>query len=105
MIRRPPRSTLFPYTTLFRSPDLTTLGKIVGGGMPVGAYGGRAELMRLVAPEGPVYQAGTLAGNPGTMAARLATLLETERPGFYETLGRRTARLVAGVGGAGRRHG
>ena len=86
-------------------PDLTTLGKIVGGGMPVGAYGGRAELMRLVAPEGPVYQAGTLAGNPVTMAAGLATLLETERPGFYETLERRTARLVAGIGDAARRYG
>ena len=86
-------------------PDLTTLGKIIGGGMPVGAYGGRAELMRLVAPEGPVYQAGTLAGNPVTMAAGLATLLETERPGFYETLERRTARLVAGIGDAARRYG
>jgi len=86
-------------------PDLTTLGKIIGGGMPVGAYGGRAELMRLVAPEGPVYQAGTLAGNPVTMAAGLATLLETERPGFYEMLERRTARLVAGIGDAARRYG
>src|SRR5581483_5103762 len=79
-------------------PDLTTLGKIVGGGMPVGAYGGRADLMRRVAPEGPVYQAGA-------MAAGLATLRETERPGFYETLERRTARLVAGIGDAARRHG
>jgi glutamate-1-semialdehyde 2,1-aminomutase len=86
-------------------PDLTTLGKIIGGGMPVGAYGGRADLMRLVAPEGPVYQAGTLAGNPVTMAAGVATLLETGRPGCYETLERRTARLVAGIGDAARRHG
>jgi glutamate-1-semialdehyde 2,1-aminomutase len=86
-------------------PDLTTLGKIIGGGMPVGAYGGRADLMRLVAPEGPVYQAGTLAGNPVTMAAGLATLRETERAGFYEALERRTARLVAGIGDAARRHG
>ena len=86
-------------------PDLTTLGKIVGGGMPVGAYGGRADLMRMVAPEGPVYQAGTLAGNPVAMAAGLATLKETERPGFYEALERRTARLVAGIGDAARRHG
>src|SRR5947199_10870436 len=86
-------------------PDLTTLGKIVGGGFPVGAYGGRAELMRLVAPEGPVYQAGTLAGNPVAMAAGLATLRETERPGFYEALERRTARLVGGIGDAARRHG
>ncbi len=86
-------------------PDLTTLGKIVGGGMPVGAYGGRVDLMRRVAPEGPVYQAGTLAGNPVAMAAGLATLRETERPGFYEALERRTARLVAGIGDAARRHG
>jgi len=86
-------------------PDLTTLGKIIGGGMPVGAYGGRADLMRLVAPEGPVYQAGTLSGNPVVMAAGLATLRETERPGFYEALERRTARLVAGIGDAARRHG
>jgi glutamate-1-semialdehyde 2,1-aminomutase len=86
-------------------PDLTTLGKIIGGGMPVGAYGGRADLMRLVAPEGPVYQAGTLSGNPLAMAAGLATLAETDRPGFYETLERRTARLVAGIGDAARRHG
>ena len=85
-------------------PDLTTLGKIIGGGMPVGAYGGRPDLMRLVAPEGPVYQAGTLAGNPVAMAAGLATLRQTERPGFYETLERRTARLVAGIGDAARRH-
>jgi glutamate-1-semialdehyde 2,1-aminomutase len=84
-------------------PDLTTLGKIVGGGLPVGAYGGRAELMRLVAPAGPVYQAGTLAGNPIAMAAGLATLRETARPGFYESLERRTARLVSGIGDAARR--
>lgn len=86
-------------------PDLTALGKIVGGGLPVGAYGGRAELMRLVAPEGPVYQAGTLAGNPLAMAAGLATLSETARPGFYEALERRTGRLVAGIGDAARRRG
>ncbi len=85
-------------------PDLTTLGKIIGGGMPVGAYGGRADLMRLVAPEGPVYQAGTLSGNPVAMAAGLATLRQTERAGFYEVLERRTARLVAGIGDAARRH-
>lgn len=86
-------------------PDLTTLGKIIGGGMPVGAYGGRADLMRQIAPEGPVYQAGTLAGNPVAMAAGLATLRETERPGFYDALERRTGRLVAGIVDAARRHG
>src|SRR5207244_5652825 len=78
-------------------PDLTTLGKIVGGGFPVGVYGGRADLMKRVAPEGPVYQAGTLSGNPVAMAAGLATLRETSRPGFYEALEKRTARLVAGL--------
>jgi glutamate-1-semialdehyde 2,1-aminomutase len=86
-------------------PDLTTLGKIIGGGFPVGAYGGRADLMRQIAPAGPVYQAGTLSGNPVAMAAGLATLRETDRPGFYEALERRTARLVAGIGDAARRHG
>ena len=84
-------------------PDLTTLGKIIGGGFPVGAYGGRADLMRRIAPEGPVYQAGTLSGNPVAMAAGLATLRETAAPKFYETLERRTARLIAGLGDAARR--
>ena len=78
-------------------PDLTTLGKIIGGGFPVGAYGGRPDLMNRIAPEGPVYQAGTLSGNPVAMAAGLATLRETARPGFYETLENRTARLLEGV--------
>ena len=86
-------------------PDLTTLGKIIGGGFPVGAYGGRADLMRRVAPEGPVYQAGTLSGNPVAMAAGLATLRETAGPAFYDTLERRTARLVTGIGDAVRRRG
>jgi glutamate-1-semialdehyde 2,1-aminomutase len=84
-------------------PDLTTLGKILGGGMPVGAYGGRADLMRMIAPEGPVYQAGTLSGNPVAMAAGLATLRAVAAPGFYEALERTTARLVAGLVEAARR--
>jgi len=85
--------------------DLTTLGKIVGGGFPVGVYGGRADLMKRVAPEGPVYQAGTLSGNPVAMVAGLATLRETSKPGFYETLNRRTDRLVSGLQNAARRNG
>ena len=86
-------------------PDLTTLGKIIGGGMPVGAYGGRADLMRMIAPEGPVYQAGTLSGNPVAMAAGLATLRAVAAAGFYEALERSTARLVAGLVDSARRHG
>jgi glutamate-1-semialdehyde 2,1-aminomutase len=68
------------------TPDLTCLGKIIGGGLPVGAYGGRREMMDLIAPSGPVYQAGTLSGNPLAMAAGLATLRATGEPGFYERL-------------------
>jgi glutamate-1-semialdehyde 2,1-aminomutase len=86
-------------------PDLTTLGKIIGGGFPVGAYGGRADLMALVAPAGPVYQAGTLSGNPVAMAAGLATLRETAREGFYPALEARTARLVNGIAAFARRQG
>lgn len=78
-------------------PDLTTLGKIIGGGMPVGAIGGRAEIMDYLAPQGPVYQAGTLSGNPLAMAAGLATLSEIEKPGFYESLSLRTQELMDGL--------
>jgi len=78
-------------------PDLTTLGKIVGGGMPAAAFGGRADIMASIAPDGPVYQAGTLSGNPLAMAAGLATLQELERPGFYSSLGNRTESLVNGL--------
>ena len=85
-------------------PDLTTLGKIIGGGFPVGAYGGRADLMKCIAPEGPVYQAGTLSGNPVAMAAGLATLRETDRAGFYEELERGTARLANGLEKISERH-
>lgn len=75
-------------------PDLTTLGKIIGGGMPVGAYGGRSDVMQKVAPLGDVYQAGTLSGNPIAMAAGLATLKELNKPGLYEDLGSNTTWLI-----------
>jgi len=78
-------------------PDLTTLGKVIGGGMPVGAFGGRRDIMERVAPSGPVYQAGTLSGNPMAMAAGLATLREISRPGFYEAVTRNTTRLLEGL--------
>jgi len=78
-------------------PDLTCLGKIVGGGLPVGAYGGRREIMELVAPAGPVYQAGTLSGNPLAMAAGIATLKELRKPGQYAELERKAALLADGL--------
>jgi len=78
-------------------PDLTTLGKIVGGGMPAAAFGGKAEIMASIAPDGPVYQAGTLSGNPVAMAAGLATLELIDKAGFYEALGERTQQLANGL--------
>jgi glutamate-1-semialdehyde 2,1-aminomutase len=78
-------------------PDLTTLGKVLGGGLPVGAFGGRREIMEQIAPLGPVYQAGTLSGNPVAMAAGLATLNLISAPGFFERLGATTARLTDGL--------
>ncbi len=78
-------------------PDMTCLGKIIGGGFPVGAYGGRAEIMKLVAPVGPVYQAGTLSGNPVAMAAGLATLRILQRPGSYPRLNEMTHKLGSGL--------
>jgi glutamate-1-semialdehyde 2,1-aminomutase len=78
-------------------PDLTALGKIIGGGMPVGAFGGRREVMERIAPLGPVYQAGTLSGNPIAMAAGLKTLELISAPGFYEQISQRTAQLVDGL--------
>ena len=79
------------------TPDLSTFGKIIGGGMPVGAYGGRADLMSQIAPSGPIYQAGTLSGNPVAMAAGLATLELIQAPGFYETLALKTVQLRDGL--------
>ncbi len=87
------------------SPDLTTLGKIVGGGMPAAAFGGRADIMADIAPDGPVYQAGTLSGNPLAMAAGLATLEALEAPGFYEALGETTQNLIDGLQSVADRHG
>ena len=81
-------------------PDLTCLGTIIGGGLPVGAYGGRGDIMEMLAPSGPVYQAGTLSGNPLAMAAGLATLRALQSPGFYERLETLSAKLVEGVGRA-----
>jgi glutamate-1-semialdehyde 2,1-aminomutase len=79
------------------TPDLSTFGKIIGGGMPVGAYGGRRELMQQIAPAGPVYQAGTLSGNPVAMAAGLAVLELIQAPGFHEQLAARTRLLTDGL--------
>ncbi len=79
------------------NPDLTTLGKVIGGGMPVGAFGGRAEIMNQIAPDGPVYQAGTLSGNPVAMAAGLATLTAISEKDFFPALTEKTARLATGL--------
>ena len=79
------------------TPDLTTLGKVIGGGMPVGAFGGRRDIMSRLAPVGDVYQAGTLSGNPVAVAAGLKTLELIAAPGFFESLGRTTSELVAGL--------
>ncbi|MDW8294529.1 MAG: glutamate-1-semialdehyde 2,1-aminomutase [Aquificaceae bacterium] len=81
-----------------RDPDITCMGKIIGGGMPLGAYGGRREVMEKVAPEGPVYQAGTLSGNPLSMVAGIATLRELFRLNPYEELERLTKKLTSGIG-------
>lgn len=79
------------------TPDLTTMGKVIGGGLPVGAYGGRRDIMEMVAPAGPMYQAGTLSGNPLAMVAGIKTLEILARPGAYEHLDRVTKKLIAGI--------
>jgi len=81
-------------------PDLTTLGKVIGGGLPVGAYGGRRDVMQMVAPAGPMYQAGTLSGNPLAMTAGIETLKELQKPGTFEALENRAAKLIAGSSAA-----
>ncbi|NLC77858.1 MAG: glutamate-1-semialdehyde 2,1-aminomutase [Clostridia bacterium] len=78
-------------------PDLTTLGKVIGGGLPVGAYGGKGEIMELVAPQGPMYQAGTLSGNPLAMTAGLTTLRILQQPGIYDELEKKSAKLETGL--------
>jgi glutamate-1-semialdehyde 2,1-aminomutase len=86
-------------------PDLTTLGKVIGGGMPMAAFGGRREIMQCLAPVGAVYQAGTLSGNPVAVAAGLATLKLVQAPGFYDKLAARTRKLTEGLATAARKHG
>jgi glutamate-1-semialdehyde 2,1-aminomutase len=86
-------------------PDLTTLGKVLGGGMPVGAFGGKRKIMEYIAPLGPVYQAGTLSGNPVAMAAGLKTLEMVSKPGFYAELSEKTNALTAGLSACAREQG
>ena len=86
------------------TPDLTTLGKIIGGGMPVGAFGGRHDVMEQVSPTGPVYQAGTLSGNPLAMAVGIETLKMLKEPGFYEQMSARREKLSAGIAAAAAEH-
>ncbi len=86
------------------TPDITCLGKVIGGGMPVGAYGASAKIMSLVAPEGPMYQAGTLSGNPVAMSAGLAALKKIQTAGFYEKLTQRAKKLLEGLRAASKKH-
>lgn len=86
-------------------PDITCLGKVIGGGLPAAAYGGGREIMSLIAPSGPVYQAGTLSGNPLAMAAGLATLRELSKPGMYESMGDASAKMATAISAAGMANG
>src|SRR5207244_6692849 len=86
-------------------PDLTTLGKVIGGGMPIAAYGGRRDLMKLISPLGPTYQAGTLSGNPVAVAAGKSTLSVLKNSSIYSDLEERSAEFEAGVKAAAERHG
>jgi glutamate-1-semialdehyde 2,1-aminomutase len=86
-------------------PDLVTLGKVMGGGLPAAAFGGRRDIMQFLAPLGPVYQAGTLSGNPVAVAAGLATLKLVQAPGFYEHLSKLATQLTAGLAEAAKKHG
>lgn len=87
------------------TPDVTTMGKVIGGGLPVGAYGGRKDIMQQVAPAGPMYQAGTLSGNPLAMRAGIETLKKLSEPGVYDELERKAQKLVDGILAAGKKHG
>jgi len=84
------------------TPDVTTMGKVIGGGLPVGAYGGKKEIMQMVAPAGPMYQAGTLSGNPLAMTAGIETMKKLKQPGTYEQLGKMTDKLINGILEAGK---
>ena len=86
-------------------PDMTCLGKVIGGGLPVGAYGGKKEIMSLISPEGPVYQAGTLSGNPLAMTAGIETIKELSKPGVYKTIEKKSAMLEEGLKDAAKRAG
>ena len=86
-------------------PDITMFGKVIGGGMPVAAFGGKRDIMNSVAPLGPVYQAGTLSGNPVAVTCGLATLHEIQQPDFYKRLSEQTAKLVKGLGAMAKKHG
>merc|ERR1719411_837617 len=87
------------------TPDVTTMGKVIGGGLPVGAYGGRKDIMEQVAPAGPMYQAGTLSGNPLAMTAGIETLKKLKKEGTYKELERKSKKLVDGIVEAAKKHG